>query len=53
MHVEHAEGCTRGPSPEGLHPQNRSQTVPERGHLGPATPLEPLHGSGLSEGGSG
>ena len=31
-----------GPFPEGLHPWNRSQTVPGRGRPGPETQLGPF-----------
>ena len=51
--MEHEEVWTRGPVLDGLHPRNRLQTVPGRGHLRPATPLVPLHGPELSDGGSG
>ena len=53
VQVEHVEGWTRGTVPDRLHPWNRSQNVPVRGRPGLATPLVPLNGPGLSEGGAG
>ena len=51
-YMEHAEGWTRGPVPDGIYLQKIPQTVPGRGHPGPATQLGPLHGTGLSERGA-
>ena len=51
--MAHAVGRMRGPVPDGLHPWNRSQIVPEPGRPGHVTPLGPLHGPGMSEGGGG
>ena len=50
--MDHETGWKRGPVPDGLHPQNRSQTVPGSGRIGTATNLEPLHGPDMSEGGT-
>ena len=53
VHVENAVGWTRSTVPDGLHYWNRSQIVPGHGNTEHATPLGPLYGPGVSEGGSG
>ena len=50
--MDHEEGWLRGLVLYGLHPHNRSQNVPGRGRPGPTTQIGPLHGPGLSVGGS-
>ena len=50
--MDHEEGWTIGPVPDGLNTRNISKTVTGRGRLGPTTQLGPLHGPELSEGGS-
>ena len=50
--MEHAEGWTIGTVLDGLHLRKISQTIPGHGRPGTATPLGPLHGPGLSEGGT-
>ena len=51
--MEDEAGQTRGTVLDGLHYWNISQIVPGRGCPGHATPLRPLYGLGLSEGGAG
>ena len=53
VYLEYAAGQTRGPVPDGLHYWKISQIVPGRGRTGHATPIGPLYGPGLSEGGDG
>ena len=51
--MEHTIGRTICLVLDKLHPWNISQIVLGRGHQGNATQLGPLHGPGMSEGGSG
>ena len=51
VHLKDAVGRTRVPVPDRIYSCNRSQVVPGHGLLGHATPLRPLYGPGMYEGG--
>ena len=50
--MDNPVGRTRGLVPDGLHPWEKLHVVLGRGRLGHMTPLGPLYGIGLSQGGS-